>query len=156
MQYSLIDRGDKSYSIAAKGVRTKMCDAAVRLVVIRTRPRRSQPYRYFCVFTTNLTLEIPKIITHYQQRWKPIETVFRDVKQHFGFNAYRLKSRKSINRFVQLSFIAAALTKLIFSTSEMQQKPISFRRSANISVFIGIVPKNSHKETCGWLISVRK
>ena len=67
-----------------------MCDADVRLVVIRKRPIRSKPYRYFCVFTTDLTLEIPDIITYYQQRWQ-IETTFRDVKQHFGFDAYRLK-----------------------------------------------------------------
>ena len=94
-------------------VRTKMCPAVVRLVVIRTRRKRSPPYRYFCVFTIDMTLEIPKIVEYYRQRWQ-IETAFRDVKQHFGFDAYRVKSRKSINRFVQLSFVAASLTKLIF------------------------------------------
>ena len=101
-----------------------MCDADVRLVVIRNRLKVSKPYRYFCVFTTDLTLEIPKIIEYYRQRWQ-IETAFRDTKQHFGFDAYRLKSRKSINRFVQLSFVAASLTKLIFSTREATQKVIS-------------------------------
>ena len=88
---------------------------AVRLVVIRTRPKRSKPYRYFLVFTTDLKLEIPQIVEYYQHRWQ-IETAFRDLKQVFGFSrAYRVKSRKSINRFVQLSFSAASLTKLIFS-----------------------------------------
>ena len=85
----------------------------MRLVVIRKRPKRSKPYRYFCVFTTDVALEIPKIVEYYRQRWE-IETAFRDAKQHFGFDAYRVKSRKSINRFVQLSFVAASLTKLIF------------------------------------------
>ena len=101
-----------------------MCDADVRLVVLRSRPKVSKPYRYFCVFTTDLTLEIPKIITYYRKRWE-IETAFRDAKQHFGFDAYRLKSRKSINRFVQLSFVAASLTKLIFTTPDATQKGIS-------------------------------
>ncbi len=124
LRYNDIDINAKSYSIASKVVRTRMCDAEVRLVVIRNRPKVSEPYRYFCVFTTDLTLEIPKIIEYYQQRWQ-IETAFRDAKQHFGFDAYRLKSRKSINRFVQLSCVAASLTKLIFSTPDAPQKQIS-------------------------------
>ena len=127
LRYETVDVAGKSYSIASKIVRTQMCDAAVRLVVIRNRPKVSKPYRYFCVFTTDLTLEIPKIIEYYQQRWQ-IETAFRDVKQHFGFDAYRLKSRKSINRFVQLSCVAASLTKLIFSTPQATQKVISVEK----------------------------
>ena len=125
LRYNEVDIDAKSYSIASKVVRTKMCDADVRLVVIRNPRKVSKPYRYFCVFTTDLTLEIPKILEYYRQRWQ-IETVsFRDVKQHFGFDTYRLKSRKSINRFVQLSFVAASLTKLIFTTPEAPRKGIS-------------------------------
>ena len=78
-----------------------MCPTEVNLV------------RYFCVFTTDVTLEAPKIVEYYRQRWQ-IETAFRDAKQHFGFDTYRAKSRRSINRFVQLSFVAASLTQLIF------------------------------------------
>ena len=103
----------KTYEVASEVVRTKMCPADVRLVVVRTRPTPSQPYRYFRVFTTDMTLEIPQIVEYYRQRWQ-IETAFRDAKQHFGFDAYQVKSRKSINRFVKLSFVAVSLTKLIF------------------------------------------
>ena len=71
----------------------------------------------FCVFPTSLTLEISQIIVYYRQRWQ-IETAFRDAKQHFGFDSYQVKSRKSINQFVQLSFVAASVTKLIFATTE--------------------------------------
>ena len=128
LRYNLIDIGGKSYSITSKIVRTKMCEVSdVRLVVIRTRPKASKPYRYFCVFTTDLTLEIQKIVEYYRQRWQ-IETAFRDAKQHFGFDAYRTKSRKSINRFVQLSFVAASLTKLIFTTRHATQKEISVEK----------------------------
>ena len=127
LRYHTIDIGDKSYSITSKIVRTKMCDAHVRLVVIRSRPKASKPYQYFCVFTTDLTLEIPQIIEYYRRRWQ-IETAFRDAKQHFGFNAYRLKSRKSINRFVQLSFVASSLTKLIFTKRDATQKAISVEK----------------------------
>ena len=125
LRYQEMTIDAKSYSIASKVVRTKMCDTDVRLVIIRSRPKPSKPYRYFCVFTTDLTLEIPKIIEYYRQRWKPIETAFRDAKQHFGFDAYHLKSRKSINRFVQLSFVAASLTKLVFTTGDAPEKKIS-------------------------------
>ena len=124
LRYNDTEIDAKSYSIASKVARTRMCDADVRVVIIRKRPKTSKPYRYFCVFTTDLTLEIPKIVEYYQQRWQ-IETAFRDAKQHFGFDAYRLKSRKSINRFVQLSFVAASLTKLIFTTCDATEKKIS-------------------------------
>ncbi len=115
LRYNVIEIAGKTHSIASKVVRTKMCDADVRLVVIRTRPKVSKPYRYFFVFTTDMTLEISQIVKYYRHRWQ-IETAFRDVKQHFGFDKYQVKSRKSINRFVQLSFVAASLTKLIFTT----------------------------------------
>ncbi len=112
------------YSITSKIVRTRMCDAEVRLVIIRSRPKASKPYRYFCVFTTDVALEIPKIVEYYQHRWE-IETAFRDAKQHFGFDTYQVKSRKSINRFVHLSFVAASLTKLIFLRRDAPQKVVS-------------------------------
>ena len=85
----------------------------VRLVVGRTRPKKSKPYWFFLVFTTDMTLDISQIVKHYRNRWH-IETAFRDAKQNFGFDKYQVKSRKSIKRFVQLSFIAACLTKLVF------------------------------------------
>ena len=127
LRYQEMTINAKSYSIASKVVRTRMCDADVRLVVMRNRPKPSKPYRYFCVFTTDLTLEIPQIVEYYRQRWQ-IETAFRDVKQHFGFDTYRLKSRKSINRFVQLSFVAASLTKLVFTSRDAPQKEISVEK----------------------------
>ena len=129
LRYNEVDVDGKRYSITSKVVRTKMCDTNVRLVVIRNRPQMSKPYRYFCVWTTDLTLEIPQIVTYYRKRWQ-IETAFREVsKQHFGFDGYRVKSRKSINRFVQLSFVAASLTKLIFSRfPKARQKEISVEK----------------------------
>jgi len=114
LRYKTKSIANKDYQIASHLVRTKMCPTDVRLLVIRRRPKPSKPYRYFLVFTTDLILEIPKILEYYQHRWQ-IETAFRDAKQHFGFSGYQVKSRKSINRLVQLSFIAAILTKLSFS-----------------------------------------
>ena len=124
LRYKEVSILDTPYQVASHVVLTKMCPTQVRLVVVRRRPKRSKPYRYFLVFTTDMTIEIPKILQYYRQRWQ-IETAFRDAKQHFGFSGYRVKSRKSINRFVQLSFIAASLTKLIFFKAETTQQAIS-------------------------------
>ena len=124
LRYKVVSIMHKEYQVASRIVRTKMCPTDVRLVIIRTRPKPSKPYRYFLVFTTDLTLQIPKIVEYYRHRWQ-IETAFRDVKQHFGCDGYQVKSRKSINRFVQLSFIAATFTKLIFSMPHPTEKPIS-------------------------------
>lgn len=126
LRYKAMSVGNKDYEIASHLVRTKMCPTDVRLLVIRSRPKPSKPYRYFLVFTTDLTLEIPKILQYYQRRWQ-IETTFRDLKQHFGFSGYQVKSRKSINRFVQLSCIAASVTKLIFSMPHPTEKPINVK-----------------------------
>ena len=127
LRYKRLSIMDKEYQVASQVARTRMCPVDVRFVVIRTRPKRSKPYRYFCVFTTDLTLEIPQIIEYYQQRWQ-IETAFRDLKQQFGFSAYQVKSRKSINRFLQLSFLAASLTKLIFSLPQPAEKRMSVQK----------------------------
>ena len=116
LRYEAMDIDNKRYSVASKVVRTKMCPNQVRLVVMRTRCKKSKPFRYFCVYTTDLTLDRWQIVRYYRQRWL-IETAFRDVKQCFGFDKYRVKSRKSINRLVQLSFVASCITQLLFNTT---------------------------------------
>ena len=80
-----------------------MCSEDVRLVVIRTRKKRSKPYPYFCLFSSNLQLPVADVIRHYKNRWQ-IETAFRDAKHNFGFDTYQIRKRPSLNRFAQLSF----------------------------------------------------
>ena len=97
-----------------------MCPVDVRIVVIRKRPKNpSKRYQYFCVFTSDLQLPVEQIIRHYRNRWQ-IETTFRDVKENFGFDTYQLRNPKSLDRFAQLSFLAAALTQLAFGKTETQ------------------------------------
>ena len=113
LKYRDIQLDNNTYSVTDKVVRTRMCPCDVRLVVIRKRPKRSKPYRYFCLFTSDLGIPIDELIQHYKNRWQ-IETAFRDSKQNFGFDTYQLKNRTSLNRHVQLSFVAACLTQLCF------------------------------------------
>ena len=110
-----------------RSFRTKMCPTQVRLVVMRTRHEKSKPFRYFCVYTTDLTLDLCQIVRYYRKRWL-IETAFRDAKQHFGFDKYRVKSRKSINRLVQLSFVATCITQLIFNATSAMGSSITVQQ----------------------------
>ena len=125
LRYSPID--NKRYTVASVVALTKMCPQPVRLVVMRTRPKKAKAFRYFCVYTTDLTLDLGQIVRYYQKRWT-IETAFRDVKQHFGFDTYRVKSKKSISRWVQLSFVAVCLTQLVFTIISTTSQPITVER----------------------------
>ena len=113
LRYKPVDIDNKRYAMTSVVVQTKMCPTKVRLVVMRTRQQKTKSFRYFCVFTTDLTLDVCQIVRYYRQRWL-IETAFRDVKQNFGFDTYRVKSHRSINRWVQLSFVASCLTQWLF------------------------------------------
>lgn len=114
LRYRDLVVNDKTYSVTDKVVQTKMCPQLVRLVVMRTKPDPSKPYKYFCMFTSDLQLPVAEAITHYINRWQ-IETAFRDVKQNFGFGTYQVRNRESLNRHVQLSFVAASLTELCWA-----------------------------------------
>ncbi|RKU09550.1 hypothetical protein C6501_15270 [Candidatus Poribacteria bacterium] len=114
LKYRDIVVENETLSVTDKIVRTKMCSEDVRLVVIRLRKKKSKPYQYFCLFTSDKQLPVADVIRHYKNRWQ-IETAFRDVKQNFGFGTCQLQKRESLNRHVQLSFIAASLTQLSFT-----------------------------------------
>ena len=124
MRYKPFDIDNKRYAIASVVVQTKMCPTKVRLVVMRTQQQKTKAFRYFCLFTTDLTLDVCQMVQYYRQRWL-IETAFGDVKQNFGFDSYRVKSYRSINRFVQLSFVASCLTQWLFYTPDAKDGAIA-------------------------------
>ena len=103
---------EKPRSVAHQQVRTRMCPEPVHLVVVRTRPKKSKPYHYFLVYTTDLSLSVETILRYYTLRWG-FETNMRDTKEELGFDHYQVRSERSINRSVLLSFVAASLTQLI-------------------------------------------
>ena len=101
----IFDRGfarRKVFTIALKYGHYILCRAKSNAVFykipkIPKKRKRGRP--------KDMTLDISQIVIHYRHRWQ-IETAFRDVKQNFGFDKYQVKSRKSINRFVQLNMVA--------------------------------------------------
>jgi hypothetical protein len=107
-----VEKLDKTLSVVDLIVRTRVCPKKVHLVVVRTRPKKSKPYRYFLVYTTDLTLSVETIILHYKRRWT-FETGMHDSKESFGFDHYQVRSEKAIQRSVSLSFICASLTQLL-------------------------------------------
>ena len=143
LKYRDIVVKDETLSVADKVVRTRMCPVDVRLIVIRKKPKKSKPYRYFCVFTSDLQRPIDELIRHYKNRWQ-IETAFRDVKQHFGFDTYQLRNRKSLNRFLQLSFLAASLTQLLFTHRRNETPSETETDTASLDVEAVLLALNIH------------
>ena len=97
MRYKGVFITGKAYQGVAQRVRTKMSPPAVCRVGIRRKPKRSKLYRYFCLWTTGVTLESPQLVEHYRQRGQ-IETAFR--YQHFGFSGYPAGSKRFLICFV--------------------------------------------------------
>ena len=116
MRFQNMTVDGETVSVAHAIVHTKICPQKVRLVIKRTKPKKSKPYRYFMVYTTDLELPVETILHYYRLRWE-LETAFRDTKQNFGFHEYQVSSHTSISRFVQLSFVAATATQLLFAQS---------------------------------------
>ena len=83
---------EKLLSVAHHKVRTRMCPEPVHLVVVRTRPKKSKPYRYFLVYTTDLSLSVEILLRYYKLRWG-FETNMRDTKEELGFDHYQVSSR---------------------------------------------------------------
>ena len=145
LRYKPFDIDNKRYAIASVVVQTKMCPTKVHLVVMRTPQQKTKAFRYFCVFTTDLTLDVCQIVQYYRQRWL-IETAFRDVKQNFGFDTYRVKSHRSINRFVQLSFVASCLTQWLLCNPNAKDGAITVDQVCRA---LGIDWYRPPKLTCG-------
>ena len=104
-------------SVASGIVWTKMCPQKVRLIVRRTRDDETKPYKYFMVYTTDMSLSIETILRYYRLRWE-LETAFRDTKENFGLDNYQVRLHKSISRFVQLTFVATSVMQLMYTLTD--------------------------------------
>jgi len=113
---------DETRWAASHIVRTRMCPQPVKLVVVRTLPKKGKGYRYFLVYTTDLELSVETILFYYRLRWT-FETGVHDSKESFGFDHYQVRSQTSIQRSVILSFLAASLTQLLALPAFQQGHP---------------------------------
>jgi len=107
-----VEKLGKTLSVADLIVRTRVCSKPVHLVVVRIKPQKSKPYRYFIVYTSDLTLSVETIIYYYKLRWS-FEVGMHNSKESFGFDHYQVRSETAIGRAVLLSFVSASLTQLV-------------------------------------------
>jgi hypothetical protein len=128
----------KTLSVAHQIVRTKLCPVPVHLVVVRTRPSPTKPYRYFLVYTTDLTLSVETIVRYYKLRWT-FETGMHDSKESFGFDHYQVRSATAIQRSVLLSFVATSLTQILAFVAEQPVAP-----GVLPSLIVGLQAMNIH------------
>ena len=61
----LIPGFDEPQEGAEQIVHTPMCPEPVHLIAIRIRPKPDKPYRYFLVYSTNLTLSVEALSRYY-------------------------------------------------------------------------------------------
>lgn len=65
--------------------------------------------RYVSLFTTDLDLEVAKIIEYYAARWK-IEAAFKEIKQDIGSASSQTRDAHAVNNHLQMCLMAATLT----------------------------------------------
>ena len=143
LKYKNIVIDDQTLSVSEKIVRTSMCPVPVKLIVVRTRDKPSKPYRYFHLFTSDVELSATEMLQHYRNRWE-IETAFRDAKQNFGFDTYQLRSHQGLNRFAQLSFVAASLTQLTFTETTTHTEQDTNNNDMSVDLEVVLEELNMH------------
>jgi len=91
----------------------------VKLII--SKRRRDTDPRYYISTNTNLTGA--EILSIYEDRWN-IETAHREANQKLGFKDYQLRSKKAIERFIQLVFsIWTGLLILELNNPDESRKP---------------------------------
>lgn len=100
----------KSYSVVERLVELEGI-GKVRLVISR-KNQKDAPKYYIC---TDTSLQAAEIFSIYEDRWN-IETGHRESNQKLGFKDYQMRSKKAIERFIQLVF--AVWTSLLLMELE--------------------------------------
>lgn len=71
------------------------------------KDENDEDVRYY--ISTNLDLPVVEILRSAEHRWN-IETVHQEANPKFGFDQYELETKQAIERFLQLIFVAWAVT----------------------------------------------
>lgn len=65
--------------------------------------------RYVAIFTTDLELEVSKMIEYYAARWK-IEAAFKEIKQDIGSASSQTRDAHAVSNHLQMCLMATTLT----------------------------------------------
>jgi hypothetical protein len=91
----------------------------VKLVISKQKEDTTAKY-YIC---TDANLDDAEVLSIYEDRWN-IETAHREANQKLGFKDYQLRSKKAIERFIQLVFsIWTGLLLLELNNPEENYRP---------------------------------
>jgi IS4 transposase len=88
----------RSYFIAEKIVEL---DRIGKVKLCSPKEKRNGNPKYY--ISTNSELSAEEVLSIYEDRWN-IETSNREANQKLGFKDYQLRSKRSIERFIQLVF----------------------------------------------------
>lgn len=73
-------------------------------------------------FATDLSLSVQEMLVRVAARWS-LETLFRDAKEHLGFEDWQCSTELAVNRSIPLTCVATSLLMLWSYEEAMQDSP---------------------------------
>ena len=121
--YSAVKVGDQTYWTFTLSVRIPDL-GKVRLVISFESAERTGTYAVLVTNRVDWTAQ--RIIATYLQRW-PIETFYQDGKEHLGFDEYRMRDAKAIQKHWCLVFVAYSLLHLDCLPASLRQSRLPIK-----------------------------
>jgi hypothetical protein len=115
--YRAVKIGDQTYWTFTLAVRIPGL-GKVRLVISFESAELTGTYA--ALVTNRVDWTAQRIIATYLQRW-PIETFYQDGKEHLGFDEYRMRDAKAIQKHWCLVFVAYSLLHLDCLPTSLRQ-----------------------------------
>ena len=121
--YRAVKVGDQTYWTFTLTVRIPDL-GKVRLVISFEKAELTGTYAVLVTNRVDWTAQ--RIIATYLQRW-PIETFYQDSKEHLGFDEYRMRDAKAIQKHWCLVFVAYSLLHLDCLPSSLKQSRLPIK-----------------------------
>jgi hypothetical protein len=121
--YRTVKVGDQTYWTFTMAVRIPGL-GKVRLVISFENAELTGTYAVLVSNRVDWTAQ--RIITTYLQRW-PIETFYQDGKEHLGFDEYRMRDAKAIQKHWCLVFVAYSLLHLDCLPTSLRQSRLPIK-----------------------------
>lgn len=121
--YRAVKIGDQTYWTFTLSVRIPGL-GKVRLVISFENAELTGTYAV--LVTNRVDWTAYRIITTYLQRW-PIETFYQDGKEHLGFDEYRMRHAKAIQKHWCLVFVAYSLLHLDCLPASLRQSRLPIK-----------------------------
>jgi SRSO17 transposase len=121
--YRAVQVGDQTYWTCTLTVRLPGL-GKVRLVISFDNAELKGTYAVLVSNRVDWTAQ--RVIATYLQRW-PIETFYQDGKQHLGFDEYRMRDAKAIQKHWCLVFVAYSLLHLDCLPASLKQSRLPMK-----------------------------